>query len=163
MRKYLIVAALASGGFAIAGPVAAENPQDLLDQTTDLFPSIDPDEIDVEGDGILAVEVDENATYILPREDHGDAVTVAELRANSSATHLDLAGVERSAAGRPVDAPPGSRDAANTGMQHDLGAGTVTNTVSQEPTPSLQVQAIRAADLEVGTDPAPQEAQATST
>lgn len=152
MARYLIVAALASGGFAVTGPIETDDPQSLIDTTADLFPSVD---VDTEGDGILAIEVHGDSSFSIPTEDHGDMVTVVSL---GGATMVDLAGVERTAAGRPIDAPPGSRDAANTGMQHDLGAGTVTNTTSPEPTPSLQVQEVAAS---LRDQPAPTEAQAT--
>ena len=156
MRHFIAIAVLGGGGFAFAGPISSEDvprPEGIEFSGAE--------DTDIDNDGIVLVEVPEGTGYALPTEDHGDIVTVVALSGHSGATHLDVAGVERSAAGRAIDAPPGSIDAAQTGMQHDLGSGTVTNTVSPEPTPSLQVQRMRAEDPDLAEQPAPQADQAT--
>lgn len=152
MRKYLVVAALVTGGYAIVGPLEFEQPPS--GDQIDLFENHkNAEDVDDE-QGYLAIEVSEDGAVVLPREDHGDEVTVLELAVNSIRHGLDVAGVQRTAGGRVVDAPPGSLDAALTGMQHDAG-GTVTNTVSPEPTPSQIVAERLAEDPEIQEEGAP--------
>jgi hypothetical protein len=151
MRHFILVAIVASGGFALVGPRSAEHIPTTIDELEPLF----DDSLDVDLEqGVVAIEVAENTAYVLPEPGHGDEVLFAELAAHSAATHLDVAGVQRTAAGRPIDAAPGSMDAALTGMQHDA-AGTVRNTVSPSPTPSPTVQAALAEDPNLREQPAP--------
>lgn len=157
MRHFILAACLISGGFALVGPVEAETPPsgDLSKHFAD-HPDVEDVEVEIDVDaGFLAFEVAEASTYTLPDRDHDDEVTLVQLAENSGARILDIAGVERTPAGRPVDAPPGSLDAAYTGMQHDLGAGTVRNTVDPEPTPSAQVAEIVAERPDLVGQPAP--------
>lgn len=150
MRSFIAIAVLAGGGFAFAGPVQADDPHSVADSAE--FAG----HTDIDRDGIVVVEVPEGAIYVLP-EDHEDIVNVLELQSGTQGDgRLDAAQVDRTPAGRPVDAPPGSMEAAQTGMQHDIGRGTVRNTISPEETHSPILQERRAEDPGIGDEAAPQ-------
>ena len=162
MRTILLIAALSSGGFAVVGPLQLDTLPVTQEDVEPHFENHDQaDDIDLDG-GVLAVEVPEGSSLAIPDMDHGDVLTLVSLNVgNEAVEHRDMAGVLRTPAGRPVDARPGSLEAAQTGMQHDLGSATVTNTVSTEPTPSPFVQEAVAADPDLPKQPAPQAQEPT--
>lgn len=165
MRRFIVI--LATASTVTFSTVDADNLDDLRKRV-----GHDPEKADDQT--FVAVEVAADAQNVLPAnldfesrekgedDDQGhDGFVAVELAQFSEATHLDVAGVERSAAGRPIDAQPGSMDAALTGMQHDAG-GTVRNTVSPEPTESRIVADAIAKDPALEEQPTPKAAQATT-
>lgn len=158
MRKFIVITAPAKGK-----PVIEEHTALDLDELREKLFGEKPGEEGKEHPRVFAVEIGENDAVLIPEADDlaEDGFNLVERTEFSTRTHLDVAGVERSAAGRPVDAQPGSMDAALTGMQHDAG-GTVRNTVSPQPTESQVVKEQHEAghgDLDEG---APKAAQATT-
>lgn len=124
MRKFLTIA-LVDGVVHVTGPDEADSPQNVIDRVGE---GMDEDH------SLILVELPGDEQYDVFTDDDGHTTVI--LRGITGVRHpLDVAGVERDAQGRVIDAPPGSMDAASTGMQHDA-SGTVTNTVSPEPTPS---------------------------
>lgn len=149
LRHFIAIALAAGAGAPRVTNESGETPEEIRKR-------LDPD---AEG-ALLLIETRDGEHHVIPDDLEDTDFIVIDLAEHSAATHLDVAGVQRSAAGRPVDAQPGSMDAALTGMQHDLGSGTVRNTTSPEPTPSKIVEEHLREDPDAEKQPAPTEDQA---